>query len=50
MQSPDFYANQTGFVGRFEDKVGRLDRISCALYFELGNTFPMTKSDLQNYK
>ena len=51
IQSPDFYANlQTGFVGRFEDKVGRFDRISCALCFELGNTFPLTKSVLQNYK
>ena len=51
LQSPDFYANlQTGFVGRFEDKVGRFDRISCALCFELGNTFPLTKSVLQNYK
>ena len=50
-QSPDFYANlQTGFVGRFEDKVGRFDRISCALCFELGNTFPLTKLVLQNYK
>ena len=48
IQSPDFYANlQTGFVGRFEDKVGR---ISCALCFELGNTFPLTKPVLQNYK
>ena len=29
IQSPDFYANlQTGFVGRFEDKLGRFDRIS----------------------
>ena len=48
-QSPDFYANlQTRFVGKFEDKGGRFDRISCALCFELGNTFPMTKSVLQN--
>ena len=50
-QSPDFYANlQTRFVGKFEDKVGRFDRISCALPFELGNTFPLTKKVLQNYK
>ena len=47
IQSPDFYANlQTGFVGRFEDKVGRFDRISNALCFELGNTFPLTSSEL----
>ena len=40
MQSPEFYANlQTGFVGRFEDKVGRFDRFLCALCFELENTF-----------
>ena len=44
-QSPDFYANlQTGFVGRFEDKVGRFDRISRALCFELGKTFPLIRS------
>ena len=50
-QSPNFDANlQTGFVGIFEDKVGRFDRISRALYFELGNAFPLTKSVLQNYK
>ena len=49
-QSPDFYTNlQTGFVGRFEDKVGKFDRISCALCFELGDTFPLTKLVLQNY-
>ena len=51
IQSPDFYANlQTGFVGRFEDKVGRFNRISCAHCFELGNTFPLTKSVLKNHK
>ena len=34
-QSPDFDANlQTRFVEKFEDKVGRFDRISCSLYFE----------------
>ena len=51
IESPDFYANlQTGFVGRYEDKVGRFVKISCTLCFELGNTFPLTKSVLQNYK
>ena len=34
-QSPDFYANlQTGFVGRFEENVGRIDKIGimCSLF------------------
>ena len=44
MQSQDFYANlQTGFVGRFKNKVGRFERTSCALCFKLGNTFPFEK-------
>ena len=50
-KSPYFYANlQTGFVGKFEDRIGRFGRISCAFCFELENPLPLTKSVLQNYK